>query len=245
MRSPTSSGALVHHAESGTDWQVFVALTELEGHLEALRANTAQFNGELQRLLRSESGPSDLGVFNEVKASTVVYLQEFVTNLEHRAGGIATRIAAVEEQGIALLRQRALAGADLPRLAGPDPGPAWLEHRRARWEGLRAWFRPEDGTPPRVEQLHLVARRAIVTLWQVLDRITESRRRASSAVADFRELARWFSVVPGQDDLHLLWSTGRGIRRDRQVCLVLVPAQVAHFAVGRVAVEKARHPYDA
>lgn len=224
-------GALIHHAESGTDRQVFVALTELEGHLEALRVNTTQFNGELQRLLRSDSGgTSDLATFNEVKASTVVYLQEFVTNLEHRAGGIASRIAAVEEQGIALLRQRALIGADLPRLTGPDPGPAWLEHRRARWEGLRAWFRPEDGTPPRVEQLHLVARRAIVTLLQVLDRITESRRRASSAVADFRELARWFSVVPGQDDLHLLWSTMFGLSPSRHAHLAHPDPELVAFS---------------
>ena len=213
-------GALVHLAESGTDRQLFVALTELEGHLEALRANTTQFNGELQRLLRADSGgASDLDTFNEVKASTVIYLQEFVTDLEHRAGGIATRIAAVEAHGIALLRQRALAGADLPRLVGPDPGPAWLEHRRARWEGFRAWFAPEDTAQPRVEQLHLVARRAIVTLLQVLDRITESRRRATSAAADFRELARWFSVVPGQDDLHLIWSTMFGLTSSRHAHL--------------------------
>ena len=79
----------------------------------------------------------------------------------------------------------------------PIPGPAWLEHRRARWDGLRAWFRPADDAPPRVEQLHLVARRAIITLLQVLDRITESRHRTSSAAADFRELARWFTLAPG------------------------------------------------
>lgn len=214
-------GALAQHAGSGTERQIFIALTELEGHLEALRVNTTQFNGELQRLLRSDSGdPADLATFHEVKASTVAYLQEFVTNLEHRARGIATRIGAVEERGSSMVRQRALVGADLPRLAGPDPRPAWLEHRRARWEGLRAWFLPEDGSMARVEQLHLVARRAIVTLLQVLDRITESRRRASSAVADFRELAHWFSGVPGQDDLHLVWSTVFG----------LSPARHAHLA---------------
>jgi uncharacterized protein (TIGR02677 family) len=55
---------------------------------------------------------------------------------------------------------------------------------------------------------------------RVLDRITESRRRASSAVADFRELARWFTVVPAQDDLHRLWSTTFG----------LSPARHAHLA---------------
>ncbi len=173
-------GDLVHLADAGPNRRIFSTLTELEGHLAALRGNTKQFNGELQRLLRAE-GP-DLGTFHEVKASTVAYLQEFVTDLEHRARAIATRIRAVEEGGVGELQQRALLGAELPRLSGPDPGPAWLELRRTRWDGLRAWFLPENASTPRVEQLHLVARRAIITLLQVLDRSTGcGRRRSASA----------------------------------------------------------------
>jgi uncharacterized protein (TIGR02677 family) len=211
-------GDLVHELETGSDRRIFATLTELEGHLDALRANTKQFNGELQRLLRADG--ADLAVFHEVKASTVAYLQEFLTNLDHRAHAIATRIRQVEEHGVGLLHKRALAGAELPQLSGADPGPAWLEHRRARWDGLRAWFLPADGTQPRVEQLHLVARRAIITLLQVLDRINESRRRTSSAAADLRELARWFTVLHEQDDLHRLWSTVFG----------LSPARHAHLS---------------
>jgi uncharacterized protein (TIGR02677 family) len=208
---------LIHEFDSGTDRRIFSTLTELEGHLNALRGNTKQFNGELQRLLRADS--ADLTTFHEVKASTVAYLQEFVTNLDHRAHTIASRIGELEQRGVGRIHQRALIGADLPQLGGADPGLTWLEHRRARWEGLRAWFLPVDGSAPRVEQLHLVARRAIITLLQVLDRITESRRRASSAVADFRELARWFSVVPAQDDLHRLWSTMFGLSASRHAHL--------------------------
>lgn len=211
-------GDLLHELEAGSERRVFTILTELEGHLEALRANTKQFNGELQRLLRADG--ADLATFHEVKASTVAYLQEFLTNLDHRAHTIAARIAQVEDYGVGLMHKRALTGADLPQLTGADPGPAWLEHRRARWEGLRAWFRPVDGAPPRVEELHLVARRAIITLLQVLDRITESRNRASSAAADFRELACWFTLAPGQDDLHRLWSAAFG----------LTPARHGHLA---------------
>jgi uncharacterized protein (TIGR02677 family) len=212
-------GDLVTQLEAGTgpDRRIFSTLTELEGHLDALRGNTKQFNGELQRLLRADG--AEQATFHEVKAATVAYLQEFLTNLDQRAHAITVRIRQVEDHGVGLLHQRALLGAELPRLSTEDPGPAWLQHRRARWEGLRAWFLPDDGTRPRVEQLHLVARRAIITLLQVLDRIAESRRRASSAVADFRELARWFSVLPAQDDLHRLWSTMFG----------LSPARHAHL----------------
>lgn len=201
----------------GSDRRIFSTLMELEGHLDALRTNTKQFNGELQRLLRADG--AELSTFHEVKAATVAYLQEFLTNLDQRTHAIETRIRQVEDHGVSRLHHRALLGAELPRISNEDPGPAWLAHRRARWEGLCAWFMPPDGARPRVEQLHLVARRAIITLLQVLDRITESRRRASSAVADFRELARWFTVVPAQGDLHRLWATVFG----------LSPARHAHI----------------
>lgn len=208
---------LIEELESGTDRRVFSTLSELESHLEALRGNTKQFNGELQRLLRAEG--ADLAVFHEVKAATVAYLQEFLTNIEHRRHAITTRIRAIDDYGVGRMHHRALIGAELPQLTGTDPGLAWLEHRRARWEGLQAWFRPADGSAPHIEQLHLVGRKAIITLLQVLDRITESRRRSSSAVADFRQLARWFTVVPDQDDLHRLWSTAFGLSSARHAHL--------------------------
>ncbi|MFD8492591.1 TIGR02677 family protein [Amycolatopsis sp. NPDC059657] len=207
-----------------SDRRVFTALMELEGHLEALRVNTKQFNGELQRLLRAEG--ADLATFHEVKSATVTYLEEFLTNLDQRTHAIAS---GAERIDVAVLHQRALLGADLPPTVSEQAKTEWLEHRRTRWEGLLAWFKPSDGSPARVEQLHTVARRAIVTLLQVLDRISESRRRASSAVADFRELARWFAAAPAEADLHRLWSTAFGLSSARHAHLghpdpELVPA---------------------
>jgi len=202
---------------ASSDRRVFSTLQELEGHLEALLDNTKAFNGELQRLLRAEG--ADLAVFREVKAATVAYLQEFLVNLDQRGHAVAAAVARVEELGVGVLHERALRGAELPPGTGGDPGPAWLERRRARWAGLRAWFLPADGARPRVEQLHDVARRAIVTLLQVLDRITESRRRSSSAVQDFRELARWFAAAPSEEDLHRLWAAAFGLGSARHAHL--------------------------
>jgi uncharacterized protein (TIGR02677 family) len=209
---------LARELDSGSDRRVYTALSELESHLEALRGNTKQFNGELQRLLRAEG--VDFTVFHEVKGATVAYLEEFLTNLEFRAGTIASRVRLIEDYGVTRMHQRALRGAELPQLGGADPHAAWLIQRRARWDGIRAWFLPEDGIEPRIEQLRDVGRKAIVSLLQVLDRITESRRRSSNAIADFRELARWFTVLPDQDDLNRLWSTAFG----------LSPARHAHLA---------------
>jgi uncharacterized protein (TIGR02677 family) len=215
---------------ASSDRRVFSTLQELEAHLDALRSNTKQFNGELQRLLRAES--ADLTTFQEVKAATVAYLQEFLTNLDQRSHAIASAVARIEDHGVSVLHHRALIGAELPPGTADGAAPAWLEHRRARWDGLRAWFRPVDGTPPRAEQLHNVARRAIVTLLQVLDRISESRRRSSSAVQDFRELARWFALAPEEDDLHRLWSAAFGLGSARHAHLAhpdpeLVPASAS------------------
>jgi len=200
------------------DRRVFAALQELEAHLDGLRTNTIAFNAQLQRLLRAEE--ADHTTFREVKAATVAYLQEFLTNLDLRVHLIAEATAGVERLGVDRLHRRALAGADLPSIGGADPAPEWLEHRRARWAGLRAWFLPADGEPPRAEQLHTVARRAIVTLLQALDRLNESRRRASSAAADLRELARWFAQAPTEADLHRLWSAAFGLGPARHAHLV-------------------------
>ncbi|MFI8519188.1 TIGR02677 family protein [Streptomyces sp. NPDC085481] len=203
---------------AAADRRIFSTLRELEGHLEGLVENTKAFNGQLQRLLRAEG--VDLDVFREVKAATVAYLQEFLVNLDRRGETVAAAVARVEERGIAVLRERALRGAELPPAPGEAPAAGWLESRRARWAGLRAWFLPDDGARPRIEQLHDIARRAIVSLLQVLERINESRRRSSSAVQDFRELSRWFAAAPEEDDLHRLWSAAFG----------LGPARHAHLA---------------
>ncbi|WP_065965421.1 TIGR02677 family protein [Streptomyces sparsogenes] len=202
---------------ASADRRIFTTLRELEGHSEALAENTKAFNAELQRLVRAEG--ADLAVFREVKAATVAYLQEFLVNLDRRGQAVAAAVARVEERGTAVLRERALRGAELPPVAGANPEAGWLESRRARWAGLRAWFLPDDGTRPRIEQLHDIARRAIVSLLQVLERINESRRRSSSAVQDFRELARWFAGAPAEEDLHRLWSAAFGLGSARHAHL--------------------------
>lgn len=201
---------------ASSDRTLFNRLTELETHLEALRSNTRQFNNELARLLRDDA--ADIATFHEVKTATIAYLHEFVSNLDQRVRTIADAVGRVEETGVAVLHQRALAGAELPALATAGV-EQWLAHRGARWDGLRLWFRPAGGTP-RIDDLRDIARRAIVTLMRTLDRISESRRRSSSVAADFRTLARWFAAVPSEDGAHRLWNAAFG----------LWPARHAHLA---------------
>ncbi|MFI6738412.1 TIGR02677 family protein [Nonomuraea sp. NPDC050451] len=233
--------SLLRDPDPGRNRRIFASLQELEGHLDGLRDNTRRFNGELQRLLRVEG--TDLTTFHEVKGATVAYLQEFVTNLEQRGDTVAAALRAVAGHGVAVLHARALDGADLPKVPGTDHATPWLAARAARWEGLCLWFAPEDGPDngpdngpddwrvPRIRRLHDVARRAIVSLLQVLDRITDSRRRSSSAAADFRTLARWFAGAPSEDDAHRLWDAAFGLGPARHAHLghadaELIPAGV-------------------
>ena len=119
---------------ASTDRRVFATLSELEGHLESLVGGVKQFNAELQRLLRDDSG--ELDTFHDVKQATVAYLQEFVTNLDGRQRSITEAVGRIEVHGLAELRQRALRATARPprpgavRAAGHDRAPPRHDRRR-------------------------------------------------------------------------------------------------------------------
>jgi uncharacterized protein (TIGR02677 family) len=212
------------------DRRVFVALTELENHLDGLRANTKQFNNELQRLLRDEA--ADFATFQDVKQATVVYLEEFVKDLDVNKQRIADAVGRLEAVGVAVLHHRALLGADLPQLPGTDQAPRWLHLREAKWAGLRAWFRPVDGGPARIDDLRAVAQRAIVALLRVLERLREARRRPSNTAADFRTLARWFSACPSEAAAHRLFNAAFGLWPARHAHLIADDPEATPASVG-------------
>ncbi|WP_017612018.1 TIGR02677 family protein [Nocardiopsis salina] len=215
---------LLDTGPAGTDNRVFTALQELEGHLDSLRDNTKRFNNELQRLLRSEG--TDLDTFHEVKRATVGYLDEFVENLEERAHTIADALTRVEARGVEPMLERALAGANLPPSATDRVRSDWLARRRAKWQGLRRWFAPTADGQEGVRRLHEVARRAIGALLETLERITESRRRASSTAEDLRTAARWCAGAVSEEELPLLWSSLTGLSPARHAVLAHEDAEL-------------------
>ena len=209
--------ALLGEDEPSADSRVFTTLQELEGHLDSLRDNTKRFNNELQRLLRSDG--ADLDTFHEVKRATVGYLDEFVENLEERARTIAEALARAESHGVEHLLERALTGANLPPSATDRVRADWLASRRAKWSGLRLWFAPTEDGQEGVRRLHEVARRAIGALLETLERITESRRRASSAAEDLRTAARWCAGAASDGELAGLWTALTGLSPARHAVL--------------------------
>lgn len=194
--------------------RVYAALQELNGHLDAMRSGIRTFNSDLQRLLRANEVDED--VFSEVKEATIRYLDEYVTRLDDRVGRIRRGIEEVRRFEVDPMLLAALAGADLP----PHPRAAerdaeWVDRARAHWSGLEAWFAPSDGAAARAEQLSATARRAIVSLLQVVDRMRNARRRPSSAQADLRRLAQLFATASSDDDLHRLWRAAFGLHPAR------------------------------
>lgn len=176
------------------DRRVFTALMELEGHLDALRSNTTRFNADLQRLLKDEQ--TDLATFQEVKRTTITYLRDFVGDLDARKQEIRDKIDALDATA---LHERARNGADLYQ-----DEELWLRQRAARWKSMRAWF-------DNVDEMQDVARKAIVQLLRVLDRISEQRRRPTNTAADFRALARWFARTETEDEAHELFNAAFGL----------------------------------
>ncbi len=217
LKTLTSSGALqtavldaiadrLNELEApADDHRAFTALQELEGHLEALQTNTVRFNSELQRLLRDEQ--ADLATFQDVKRTTITYLRDFIADLDARKQQIREAIDRVD---VTKVHERARHGADLYQDGD------WLQQRTEKWDNLRAWF---HDTPPRVDELQDVARRAIVSLLRVLDRISE-RKRPTNTAADFTALARWFARTETEDEAHELFNAAFG----------LFPARHAHLA---------------
>ncbi|MFI6097797.1 TIGR02677 family protein [Lentzea sp. NPDC051213] len=188
------------------DRRTFTALMELEGHLDALQTNTVRFNSELQRLLRDDQ--ADLATFQDVKRTTITYLRDFISDLDARNQRIRAVISSIDATAV---HERAHNGADLYQ------DDLWLHQRTAKWDSLKAWF---YDTPPRVDELQDVARKAIVSLLRVLDRISEQRRRPTNTAADFKALARWFARTETEDEAHELFNAAFG----------LWPARHAHLA---------------
>lgn len=189
-------------AETTDDRRAFTALMELEAHLGALRSNTTRFNADLQRLLRDEQ--TDLATFQDVKRTTVTYLRDFVADLDARKQHVRAKINDID---VVKLHERARNGADLYQ------DEHWLDERARAWDGLKAWFH-------NVDELQDVARRAIVQLLRVLDRISEQRKRPTNTAADFRALAKWFARTESEDEAHELFNAAFG----------LWPARHAHLA---------------
>lgn len=200
------------------DARIHIALAQVESHLEALVASVRQFNGHLQRLLR-EDGTDD-EVFAEVKRRTVGYLEEYVQGVERPHRRLVAAVERVEGLRLAVVFDRALAGANLAPVAGGDPAPSWLAERERRWQGLRAWFHPLDGAEPLVAGLLGVARTAIIELLRVLERRWDSRRRSASIAHDFRALARLFAAAPGDEEAHRLFAAAFGLWAARHAHLV-------------------------
>lgn len=199
--------------------RIATTLTAVEGHMESLVAGVRAFNTHLQRLLRDDATADD--VFLDVKRRTVTYLEDYINGVERPARRVAMAVTGLQrEVGVAVLHDRALAGANLAPMAGGDPAPGWLDERARRWAALVAWFAPESGEP-KISSLVGIGRQAVIQLLRVLERRFEARRRSASVAEDFRALAGWFAAATSEEEAHRLFNTAFGLWPARHAHLVL------------------------
>jgi len=220
LTQPAGAGAAPAAGASPADaGRISTTLTAVEGHLESLVASVRAFNTHLQRLLRDDATADE--VFLDVKRRTVAYLEDYISGVERPARRVAIAVHKLErEVGVAVLHDRALAGANLAPLAGGDPAPGWLDERARRWAALVAWFAPATGEA-KITSLVGIGRQAIIQLLRVLERRFEARRRSASVVEDFRALAGWFSAAISEEEAHRLFNAAFGLWPARHAHLLM------------------------
>ena len=220
LTQPAGAGAAPAAGASPADaGRISTTLTAVEGHLESLVASVRAFNTHLQRLLRDDATADE--VFLDVKRRTVAYLEDYISGVERPARRVAIAVHKMErEVGVAVLHDRALAGANLAPLAGGDPAPGWLDERARRWAALVAWFAPATGEA-KITSLVGIGRQAIIQLLRVLERRFEARRRSASVVEDFRALAGWFSAAISEEEAHRLFNAAFGLWPARHAHLLM------------------------
>ncbi|MCM2321810.1 MAG: TIGR02677 family protein [Oligoflexia bacterium] len=156
------------------------------------------------------------------KQAILDYISRFVDQLRQNTEEIATEIASVSSTGIGQIVQRASESADVPPDFGADGSlERWRHARIAKWNGIKRWFIPEEGTDgATVERLAKVAVDSVVALTRALSRVNELRTQAIDRAADFRMLASWFSVLADDRDAHALWQMAFGLYASRHFHLV-------------------------
>jgi len=196
-------------ASTENNERLHIRLSELEAHMRSLIDSIRQFQGHLQRLIREDANDDTL--FQEVKKSTITYLQDYVENVDRPIARVTLHLHAITHDMRTNMFERALLGANLAPLIEGDPAPAWLAERDQRWQALRVWFAPTVGAERAIDQLLGIAKSAIIQLLRAIEQRFEARRRSTSIASDFRQLAHWFDVCPGDIDAHQLFAAAFGL----------------------------------
>src|SRR6266496_4160692 len=186
--------ALVWAQRGGDAAGLARAFHRLHAAFASLTEEANLFLGELDRHVSQER--VDEARFLAHKQALLAYLGRFVADLKRLAPEIATRVEEAEGLGVDGIVALAATAADLPpALDGGDPVARWMAAERERWNGVRAWFIPAGGEPPRVERLQAKARDSVVRLT--------------------RALARWFAAAPSDAEAHALFASAFGLHPAR------------------------------
>ena len=209
--------------------RVHFLLRDLSRVFADLAENAQAFMAGLGRTL--ELRGADREAFLAYKERLIDYLQRFIGELVTASADIARLIGEIgvagggaERSGIERLLRLVAAREAQDALEDETEGatPAtgrYLEHWRARWQGLSAWFIGTRHHPSQAELLRNRARRAIPELLDAARRLNEQRLGLSDRAADFRTLARWFAEAETDANAHRLWRAAFGLAPARHLAV--------------------------
>jgi uncharacterized protein (TIGR02677 family) len=183
--------------------RIHQTISLLFARFAGLAEQARAFIGSLQRSLDLQAAPVE--DFLGYKEHLIGYLERFLTELAVASGDVVARLDRLTSAGIEAGLDRAADRDVIDQLRQDDDARAATRSRWHRhWHGLRSWF-ISDGTPPQAQLLRNCTRAAIPALLHALDHLHDRRLKRSDRVADFRTLARWFSLAPNDDYAHTLW----------------------------------------
>lgn len=198
------------------DAKIHRVLKELTARFEELTSRAQSFIGSLQRTIDLHRFALD--AFLAYKQTLIDYLERFIGELTVATVEIAGHLLVIERHGVDRLLGVA-AQRDLADTFNAQEGDretalaAW----HGRWEGLRAWFVGQGGTPSQADVLRSRARSAIPALVNAVANIHDRRVNRSDRVQDLRTLARWFAQAENDQQAHRLWRAAFALTPSRHL----------------------------
>ena len=211
--------------------RVFGLCEDLHARFKSLTTNAAAFMQKVNKLLSSPV--LDTAEFTLFKTDTIMYLNDFIGDLEFLALHIRRRLDQLDAvdpgRRAAALGAAQMASGQLA-LDGSAVGTSWTAVTEARLTGLTEWFRAPPDARTGAAVLYQKARDAILGIARAAERIREAATSPSGRSADLLALAAAFESADN-DSAHLLWHAAFGLASCRHVGTVNpadgVPASVS------------------
>jgi len=217
------------HEEHPDAGRIHALLRDLSRVFGDLADNAQAFMAGLGRTLDLRG--VDRATFLAYKEKVIDYLKRFVGDLAVLSADISRLIHALDDSiemylNLVATREAEDLAPDM-ELDGTSSTEHFrerqlrqsLQHWRAHWQGLHAWFVGTPAHPSQSSILQSRTRHAILLLLEAVVRLNEKRLGRSDRSTDFRTLARWFMQCEDDHEAHRLWRATFGLAPARHLSI--------------------------